>query len=424
MWLTCSGSLLANVAAEDDAGEDAAYGTVGHMVGETWLLSGERPTHLVGTIEKVVEGENIYEIEIDDNMLEFVEQYIRWCEELTGEHYVEQRVYFSQLTPIPHQGGTADHAACEWQVLTITDLKMGQGVPVYAAENKEDSRAVIIDELDDSFKLNGNSQGLLYALGFFYEWDWLYNFQRIVIRICQPRLDTFDVWETTREELLKFADFVKVRAALCWEPDASRTPSAKGCRWCKVRNDCTARAAFAENIVDECFETANQEFTPALMADVQYRIDEGFYMQANKIPNCAKLTTQQIAKLLPLRGVVQGFFNDLWAEAMKRALAGEAIEKHKLAEGRSDRTFRDGKAAEKALIKAGADTLTLYSLKFVSPAQAETALVNSGIKRKDAKAIVATLVVKAPGRPTLVPEQDARREYVSPADDAFETFED
>lgn len=403
MWMVCAGSLLANLEAADDAGEDAAYGTVGHAVGEEWLLSGERPTHLVGKLEKVVEGENVFEILIDDEMLDYVHEYIEWCNELDGDHYVEKRVYFSELTPLQHQGGTADHFALFWQLMVITDLKMGRGVQVFAERNR---------------------QGMLYALGVFLEWDFIYNFQRIVIRICQPRLDHFDTWECTREELLAFAEEVKraTRAALV--PDAPRTPTIKGCRFCKVRKNCTALASFTENLVDECFETMPTEYPVKLMQDTKYRIDNDFFMASNKIPAAAILSTEQLAKLLPFGDLIKSFFSEIYLELHKRAMQGQATPGWKLADGRMERGFRDQKAAEKALTSAGAESFDLYTMKFCSPAQAEKILISSGMKRKAATEIVAQLVVKIAGHPTLVPEDAVRRAYVSPADDAFETFED
>ena len=170
MWLYCAGSLIPNLLAEDTAGEDAAYGTVAHGVAERWLKTGVKPVDLIGTVEKVDEGHAVFEIEITHSMLEYVQEYVDWSVFLPGDHYVEQRVDFSRLTPIPKQGGTADHIACEPGALTITDLKMGKGVQVFA---------------------KGNTQARLYALGAFYRWDEQYHFQRIVIRIAQPRLNQF-----------------------------------------------------------------------------------------------------------------------------------------------------------------------------------------------------------------------------------------
>ncbi len=170
-WAYCPGSLIPNLFAKDSAGEDAAYGTVGHGVAEQWLKSGVCPTHLVGTTEIIEEGDQRFEIEIDASMLEYVGQYVDWCIYLPGTHFVETRVDFSDLTPLKKQSGTADHAACEFGTLTVTDLKMGQGVQVYAKDN---------------------TQAILYAYGFFRKYDELFDFQRIVIRIAQPRLTHFD----------------------------------------------------------------------------------------------------------------------------------------------------------------------------------------------------------------------------------------
>ena len=76
MWAYCSGSLVPNLFASDTAGEDAAYGTVAHGVGEIWLKTGEKPVHLLGTVEQISEGESSFQIEIDEAMMDFVEEYV------------------------------------------------------------------------------------------------------------------------------------------------------------------------------------------------------------------------------------------------------------------------------------------------------------------------------------------------------------
>ena len=115
LWMLCSGGLIPNLLQPDNSGIDAAEGTVAHGCGELWLVTGKRPNHLVGTKQTVTNGGVDYEIEITDTMLDFVEVYVYWCDWLVGDHFVEQRVYFDPITPIPRQGGTADHVACSWQ---------------------------------------------------------------------------------------------------------------------------------------------------------------------------------------------------------------------------------------------------------------------------------------------------------------------
>ena len=53
-----------------------------------------------------------------------------------GDHYYETRIDISSITPIPKQFGTADHYALSDHLMVITDLKYGEGVKVYAAEDR------------------------------------------------------------------------------------------------------------------------------------------------------------------------------------------------------------------------------------------------------------------------------------------------
>lgn len=242
LWLNCAGGLLPGLLAPDDSGVDAAEGTVAHSCGEQWLRTGKRPNELLGTIQRVEKENTHFDIEITLEMLNYVEMYVDWCEWLPGKHFVETRVYYSEITPIPKQGGTADHVVCSWQKMTITDLKYGKGHFV---------------------EVKGNTQALLYALGFFYEYDFIYDFQTIEMRICQPRMQNFDTWTVTRAELLAFADDAKVKAHRAWALDAPRTPGDKQCQFCRVRATCAPHLArqvdITQGIFDDLFEPVTVE---------------------------------------------------------------------------------------------------------------------------------------------------------------------
>lgn len=432
MWALCSGSLIPNLLADDNANEDAAYGTVGHSVGETWLnrmmvaygsatfaslIDYYRPTDLVGTTVKVVEGSGrSFEIKIDDEMLAYVREYVSWCVELQGDHYVEQRVDISKITPIEDQSGTADHACCTWQLLIITDLKMGRGIEVYA---------------------DWNYQGLIYALGFFYEWDWLYNFQTILIRIAQPRRDHWDVFEISREELLRFADWIKGRAALAWEPDAKRTAGEKQCLWCKVSEDCAANAAWLSTKDDDVFDDLDDPDPEkgvvvgpdGVIHGVEYTVKEARALNTQletsndasifDKPDPYKLSTEALAKLLPHRKRFEKFFESVQIELENRAHAGEEIPGYFLAKARAGRrAWRDEKDAAKYLIKwvKPVKDEDLFPRVLISPAQAEKQLRKAGFSEAFAKELLDSLADKPEGRDTLVVNKSQRPQLEPPAD--------
>lgn len=393
MWMGCSGSLIPNLLMPDEGSREAAEGTVAHKVAEQWLTTGRKPRALVGTSEWVEAGDWGYLVEIDEAMLDYVQQYVDWCWSLSGDHFIEQWVDFSAITPIPNQGGTADHLACEFGRLTITDLKYGKGVQVFA---------------------KGNTQAQLYALGAFYEWDWLYDFQEIVIRIAQPRLDHFDEWVISREELLAFADYARERAHAAWRLNAPRRPSLEACQWCKVRASCTALAKLSADLTAAAFEVVDEEVTAEQMQAFKEGGEDAF-----ELADLGALTLAEMASLYRYREMVEGWWKALGEELHRQAVAGEEVPGYKLVEGRSHRLFRSAEAAERRLKELGVPEDAIWKRTLATPAQAEKELRKVGYSRKEIPDLLADLVFKPVGKPTLVPASDKRPALVDVSAAAF-----
>jgi hypothetical protein len=383
-WLSCPGSLIPCLLVDDPAGEDAATGTVAHGVAEQWLKAGIRPSELIGTIEKVDEGHTVYEIPITAEMLDYVEQYVDWCEYLSGDHFIETKVYFSDLTPLDRQGGTADHAACQYGVLTITDLKFGQGVQVFARDN---------------------TQALLYAYGFFLEYDWLYDFQQIVIRIAQPRLHHFDTWEISREELLDFTEFVKPRAALAWTPNAPRVAGEKQCQFCAIKGTCPALLLAAEKLTEGVFEALDDEVTEEAVESLRERLR----IDAQPtIVSALDMTTGDLSRALLWRKTVEGWFKAVADELYRRLDLGEEVPEWKLADGKNKRDWSSEQSASGHLTFLGLDDDDIFERSMISPAKAEKALVEQGYKRKQLPQLLDPFVTKTRGATTMVRASDKR----------------
>lgn len=411
MTMTCEESLVINVLADDHQTYEAAEGTVAHSVMEHWFNSGERPDHYVGLTE-VVGG---FDIEITEEMIGFVEDAYDWfmLETVDAEHWMaEQHVDISLLTPIAGQGGTADFVAFRWQHLTIGDLKYGKD-PVFARENK---------------------QLRVYALGVFFEWDWLYNFQTIKIMIAQPRLPGgMTTWTITRDELLAFADFARERWVLTWQPreKLTRTPSTKGCRWCKARATCPALYLFLadENDVFDNYDdidaaTAIIDVTPTAVSYEQMAkandiiLDEMAVSPFPKIPDPVSLNTLALAKLLRYRKLMEGFFNAIAAELLSRAVSREEeLLWWKIVESRTRRKWVED---EEWLVNQITTRFPkvkksdLYVTVLASPAQMERIIHT---KAKEAKLTLGAckrfldengLAVKPPGQKTLAAVDDPR----------------
>ena len=425
MSMTCEESLYLNAVAEDSSGYEAAEGTVAHSLSEQWIKDGAAPSHMIG--QTVVQ--NGFDIEIDEEMMSFVADFVQLCDrESDGAHMCEseKRVDVSHLTPIPDQGGTMDFVAIFPQYLTVVDLKYGKE-PVDACY------------FDDEGARQINKQLAVYASGVFREWDWLYDFQHIKIVISQPRIiPPVSEVVITRAELEEFEVFAKERWARTWRfrDEMTRTPSVKGCRWCAVRNNCSALYLFLEQSAD-VFSSFDESGALIEGNYEEMQFDNQQLSLANekildplsagpfpKTPDPRELTTAAMAKLLRYRKLMENFFNSVERELLTRAISGEEdIPWWKLVEGRSRRKMVDDVDHIIETVEGwGLTRKDIYVTTMLSPAQMERELhtrLNEGKKKGDKSRVsldkVKTmleesgLTVKPPGQKTLAPRSDNRR---------------
>ena len=411
MWLNCAGSLIPNLMADDDAGYDAAYGTVAHDVTDQWRKANKKPKHLLGTtvfIERFSQWWGFF-VDIDVDMLDHCQTCVDSVALEPGEHFYERRVDFSNLTPIPNQRGTADciilqpgaasRGARVGARLIVADWKFGTGVQVFAEEN---------------------TQGLLYAYGAFLEFDMDYDILEIEIRIEQPRISHSDSWVIQRERLIEFAAWVKPRAHAAWQLDAPRKPGPTQCRWCKVRDTCAANAKLQFDLVASAFDDLDKPATVEELGEFKTAASVGLFRQPADL---ATLTVDEMAAIYEYRGVVDAWWNAL--ELRLRAIAddGGKVPGMKLVEGRSNRHFINERKAAEHLIAHGVPASEVRKVVTCSPAEAEGLLRKAGHRRKDIPELLVGLVRRPPGKPTLVSVRDKRPELVDITEGVFDALD-
>jgi hypothetical protein len=193
--------------------------------------------------------------------------------------------------------------------------------------------------------------------------------------IVQPRLNHISTDEMKLTDLVEWADtYVKPRADMAMNGEGEYVPGAH-CRFCKARFTCRARAK-------EAIEADFKE--PDLLSD------------------------DEIAELLKKVDEIEKWAKDIQEYARSKAEQGTKFTGWKLVEGRSVRKFSDAEAVAHRLFAEGYGEAELYerSLKTI------TALEKS-IGKKRFNELVADLISKPTGKPTLVPEDDKRPEYNS-----------
>lgn len=406
-WANCAGSLLPSRYARDTAGYDAAVGTVFHWLIAAWQQEGRASVdnwlNSVFSIDKT-DSNDTFEVTCDQEMFDYAEECLARYENIPGDRYVETYVDISSVTPIPKQGGTADLAICyrpnrhfrrglqklfpgldfTKASLDIIDWKYGKGVQVF---------------------VENNIQILLYAWGFFVKYDADYHFEVIRLHIAQPRKNYFGVWQISRQELIDFADWIRVKAREAWKRNAPKTVSLKACQWCKVRMNCVALENAREAMADLAFDIIEEPVTVAR----QKEIVAADTLPARRLPPAVELNIEQLSNIAKYSRLFESWFKDVRTELTARAQQGEDVGPDwKLVEGRTRRRWKNDKRAAREMMLLGISEDELYEQKIVSPNQAEKLLRHVGVGGNLMKAYLKPLITKPPGQMTLAPVGDNR----------------
>jgi hypothetical protein len=260
---------------------------------------------------------------------------------------IEQRLDFSKY--VEEGFGTGDCVIVADGLLQLLDYKHGLGILVSAEEN---------------------SQMMCYALGALELFDGIYNVDTIKMTIFQPRKNNVSTYTLSKEDLLKWGNEVLSPIAKLAYAGEGEFKAGGHCQFCKIKATCRKRAEYN-------LELAKYDF---------------------EMP--ATLDITEIEVILSKAENLVAWINDIKEYALQKALSGTKYDGFKIVEGRSTRKYTDEQAVAEAVNSAGFNP---YEQKLLG-----VTAMTSALGKKKFDEILGSLVYKAPGKPTLVPESDKR----------------
>lgn len=355
-WLHCTGSPLLEKEFPDTTSVYAQEGTLAHELCELKLkkYTTVMPKGTYTRAHNKITKSELWQNEMEstsETYLEYVKEIMLSCE-IAPAVLIEKRVDFSRY--VPEGFGTADCLILAGDTLHVIDYKHGKGVVVDA---------------------DHNPQMMLYVLGAMSELSLLYRFQFVHMAIVQPRVNNISEFTMTADELTEWGEAVV-------KPKAEAAMSGNGtfeagdwCRFCRAKQQCKTR-----------YES-NDSLYPELSAQHDPRL----------------ITLDELGEYLRRGRDMAAWLEDMKEYALSESLAGAEVPGWKAVEGRGSRAFTDTDEAVDTLIKNGIDESVLYERRVLTLAQMEKA-----VGKKAFGELVGDLVVKNPGKPTLVEESDKR----------------
>ena len=294
---------------------------------------------------------------------------------VNGEYdtYVEEKFKLPQI----HKDMFGSNDFCAMGLnngeLVIADFKYGSGLNV-EAEN--------------------NIQLIIYALGAYYDSNYIYDFNTVKLIVVQPRIEgkEWSEWIISVEKLLEFEEILKQGVAEVYSENP-KFKTGDHCRFCKAKHLCTAMKEETEDLINHKFDSVPVEEKPLL-------------------PEVASMDKELIAKVLKHSSMIESWFKSVASHAHGLLEQGEEIEGYKLVKRKSNRKVRD----EKELLEAFGET---FGDKIVRT-QLETL---SKLEKVIGKKELEPYLIKPDTGTQIAPVSDKRPAVISQkelADTAFE----
>ena len=347
--MNCLPSARLEESFEDRESDAAAEGTAAHALAEHKLRKA-----LKMRSKKPVSKYDCDEMDMHtDGYVEFVLETLNQMRQHCKDPLIliEQKLDLSCY--VPDGFGTGDAIIVSDQELHIIDFKYGQGVLVDAKDNP---------------------QMKLYALGALALFEDLYDIEEVAMTIYQPRRENVSTFRISLSELKEWATWdLMPRAAMAFDGAGDFEPG-EWCTFCKAAVKCRARA-------EAHMRLARKEFA---------------------LPPV--LTDEEIEEIIESLDDLTRWANDIMAYATSTAInQGKKWSGFKLVEGRSIRKFTDDNKVAEAARNAGYKDI--YRQSLITLTEFEKLMGKEVFKET-----LGALVIKPPGKVTLVPESDKRQE--------------
>lgn len=372
-WLACPPSARLEEKETDVTSTYAEEGSLAHEIGELMIRYNE--------CEFTKRSFNTRLNKLKKNEL-FANDMLNYCStyaEMVREKYleakkktpdaqllIEEKLNFSNV--VPDGFGTGDAVIIADDAVEVIDFKYGKGVEVSAIDN---------------------SQMKLYGLGALNEYEMLYDIQNLKLTIVQPRIGNLSEYEITADELIAWGDDVKKIAAVAFKGEGD-FKAGRHCTFCKIKAKCKAYA-------DEQLKIAKYDFKA------------GPYLELKEIADIVKKASEFESWLKAVKGY-----------ALDQAVNfGERYPGLKLVEGRSKREYADHNKVLETLLAEDYKKEDVHK----KPELLGITAMEKLLSKKIFSDLLADLVIKPPGKPTLVLESDKRPEWNS-IDGAKKDFEE
>ena len=359
-WINCTPSALLAEAAGSKSSVYAEEGTLAHEIAEYALTQ-----YLNGAYDPIIDDAVPLKDEHLENPLFGVDMadYIReYCEFVIGENYEMQkqdgkcRMFLERRVDItdfaPDSFGSVDVTLVSDKTIHIIDLKYGAGVRVSAYANE---------------------QMLMYALGTLksLETD---HIEKIRMTIAQVRLDHYDTFEMSREDLLAWAEKVLKPAAKAAIQGKGKQVIGSWCGFCPVKAQCRAQR-------------------DAILADFEEK------------PEPLLLSDEEVVDLIGKIDTYKSWIESVNKYVYDRAIQGYKWEGYKLVAGRTSRVIKDEAKIRQTLLNEFLEDEVL-NIKLKGIGDLEKLL-----GKKVFSARFGDAIESRPSAPKLVPESAKGVEY-------------